>query len=253
MKVTWKGCAASNFRAGRPPGFKPEAIVIHIMDGTLAGTDSWFNNPAAQVSAHYGVGVAGQVHQYVNETDTAFHAGKVIKPSWQGLKQGVNPNFYTIGIEHEGRGDAAYPWGAPQLDASLALVAEVARRWGIPLDDQHIVSHHQIRADKPCPGRNFDLADYVGRLRLVRPPAGPKAIAQAAPSLTAVALARVRQEPRADAAVVQVLSEGASFVPTAVIDDGEPLGGNPLWYADLSDPAKPAYLWAGATDRPSGI
>jgi hypothetical protein len=28
------------------------AVVIHIMDGTLHGTDTWFLDPASRVSAH---------------------------------------------------------------------------------------------------------------------------------------------------------------------------------------------------------
>jgi len=48
MEKKWIGCAAPNFQAGRSSGHKPEAIVIHIMDGTLAGTDGWFNNPIAR-------------------------------------------------------------------------------------------------------------------------------------------------------------------------------------------------------------
>jgi hypothetical protein len=45
------------------------------MEGTLAATDSWFLTPESQVSAHYGVARDGRIHQYVGESDTAFHAG----------------------------------------------------------------------------------------------------------------------------------------------------------------------------------
>ena len=44
-------------------------IVEHVMQGSLTGTDHWFQNPNAQVSAHFGIGKDGSVHQYV---DTAF-------------------------------------------------------------------------------------------------------------------------------------------------------------------------------------
>jgi N-acetyl-anhydromuramyl-L-alanine amidase AmpD len=122
MAAIWVGCAPGNFRQGRPGSFRPEAIVIHIMDGSMRAADSWFNDPRSQVSAHYGVGAGGEVHQYVKETDTAFHAGTIVRPSWPLLKPGVNPNYYTIGIEHEGRGDIPWPWPAAQLEASAALV-----------------------------------------------------------------------------------------------------------------------------------
>src|SRR5882757_5873164 len=130
----WIGCAPVNFRPGRPFGSKAEAIVIHCMDGTLAGTDAWFRDPAARVSAHYGVGVDGRIHQYVSEDDTAFHAGIVVNPTAAMVlsRPSVNPNFYTIGIEHEGKaGDA---WTAQQGAASAALVGDIAARRGIPLD-----------------------------------------------------------------------------------------------------------------------
>jgi hypothetical protein len=30
-------------------------VVMHTMVGNLPGTDSWFMNPSAQVSAHFGI------------------------------------------------------------------------------------------------------------------------------------------------------------------------------------------------------
>ena len=83
MAAIWKG--AVNYAAGRR-GWTPEAIVIHVMDGSLSGTDSWFNNPASGVSAHYGVGKDGVIHQYVQENDTAFHAGTIVNPVWTGIE-----------------------------------------------------------------------------------------------------------------------------------------------------------------------
>jgi N-acetylmuramoyl-L-alanine amidase len=83
---------------------RPEAIVIHVMAGSLAGTDSWFASAESQVSAHYGIGKNGEVHQYVEEENTAFHAGTVDRPSWPLIKKAtnksfINPNLYTIGIQ----------------------------------------------------------------------------------------------------------------------------------------------------------
>jgi len=95
-----------NFYRGRKI-YKPEAIVIHIMLGTLYGTDSWFQSPVSKSSAHYGIGKTGEIHQYVDEKDAAYHAGRVNSPMWSLIKQTENglyisPDFYTIGIEHEG-------------------------------------------------------------------------------------------------------------------------------------------------------
>jgi len=149
MQRKWIGCASANFRKGRR-GFEPRAIVIHIIVGSLESAGMTFNAPRSAVSAHYGVGKTGDVHQFVEETDTAFHAGTVVRPTWRMIDPRVNPNYYTIGIEHEGLPQDSWP--EAQYRASSALVREIASRWHIPLDRDHIIMHREIRASKTCPG-----------------------------------------------------------------------------------------------------
>jgi N-acetylmuramoyl-L-alanine amidase len=149
MQAQWIGCAAENFRKGRH-GFEPKAIVIHIIVGSLEAADLTFRDPRSSVSAHYGVGKSGRLLQFVNEADTAFHAGTVVRPAWKLLDPHVNPNYYTIGIEHEGQPQDAWP--DEQYESSATLVREIAARWKIPLDRDHIIMHHEIRASKTCPG-----------------------------------------------------------------------------------------------------
>jgi len=147
-----------NFTTSRR-GYQPQLIVIHIMDGTLAGTDAWFANRQSKVSAHYSVGKRGEVHQHVEEKHTAQHAGIVDRPSRRLVKAGVNPNLYTIGIEHEGRsGDGLTE---AQLKASAELIADIARRWEIRLDREHVIAHYEIRRSKTCPGTGVDLAKLI--------------------------------------------------------------------------------------------
>jgi N-acetyl-anhydromuramyl-L-alanine amidase AmpD len=171
LKVQWKGCHARNFRVGRPVGFKPLAIVMHISDGCLASADAWFNNPDAQVSAHYIVAKDGSIHQYVKEEDTAYHAGAPVDPTWKLLRPGVNPNWYTVGIEHEGKPEDAWP--EAQYEASAALVADIARRWSIPLDADHIVLHREIRGNKSCPGFAFDRGKLLALIADLQQPVLP--------------------------------------------------------------------------------
>lgn len=74
-------------------GCHPRLVVIHIMDGTLTGTDAWFRNPESQVSAHFGTNRHGHLVQWLDTDDTAWHI--------------AGGNRYAIGIENEGRsGDA---------------------------------------------------------------------------------------------------------------------------------------------------
>lgn len=154
-----------NFTVGRKT-YKPEAIVIHVMDGTLIGTDSWFENPFSSVSSHYGIGKSGEIHQYVKEEDQAWHAGKVISPQWSLLKPGVNPNLYTIGIEHEGTASTAWPEAMKK--ASARLIKEISFRWSIPLDREHVIGHYQINGEKPnCPAVNKSVIDELINLAKV--------------------------------------------------------------------------------------
>ena len=160
--IKWIGCPDSNFSKGRPFGLRPEAVVVHIIDGNLAAGESVFRDPSTHKSAHYAVSRSGEIHQFVDEKDTAFHAGIVVNPTWALLKSRVNPNFYTIGIEHEGRPDDVWP--EAQLSASATLIGQIVARWGIPLDDVHVIRHHQIRASKTCPGNWLQIGELLKRV-----------------------------------------------------------------------------------------
>lgn len=287
MNCEWIGCAPNNFRPGRPVGYRPELIVIHVIVGPLVSADRWFNDPAALVSAHYGIGCDGRIHQYVGETDTAFHAGIAVNPECELVisRPHVNPNYYSIGIEHEGQpGD---DWTDEQAAASAALISELAQRWHIPIDNKHVIQHQQIRASRTCPGGQQKVDVLIARalgqpLQLAPLPSAkaapvptPKAppvpsaqtppvpSAQAhqvasvqAPSVQPVSVdlnevrtvtkVRVRRSaPSSGSPVVSVLQINAFFKPTGVVI-GESLQGNPMWYRD----ADGNFIWAGGTDAP---
>lgn len=153
--MTWIG--SPNFNAGRS-GNKVIAITDHIMDGTLAGTDSWFQNPSSQVSAHFGIGKDGSIHQYVDINNKAWANGAVNKPNWPLLISGVNPNLYTVSIEHEGyTGDTLTE---AQYQSSLALHKWLCAEFNIALGPDTIIGHNRIdsvnRAN--CPGPGFPWA-----------------------------------------------------------------------------------------------
>src|SRR5512137_1050190 len=99
MDKQWIGCAPDNFRKGRPAGLKPEMIVLHTLDGSLADADVRYSRPGVLMSVHYAVGNNGKINQYVDEKDTAYHTGLVVNPSASLVKSrpNTNPNFYTIG------------------------------------------------------------------------------------------------------------------------------------------------------------
>lgn len=111
--ITWIG--SPNHYNGRN-GHTITHITLHIMVGSLTGTDSVFNHPGG-ASAHYGIGGDGSIHQYVDETNG----------SWSDAN--YNSNNSTISIEHEG-GMNGIPCTRACMDASARLCADIARRQG---------------------------------------------------------------------------------------------------------------------------
>lgn len=160
-----------NFAVGRQ-GFKPEIIVIHIMDGSLVGTDSWFANPASQVSSHYGIGFKGEVHQYVAEENVAWTQGlkvpPVNPPKFVFYKPGYNPNLYCLSIENEGSNLATAP--EAQIAAIVELIHMMAAKWNIPIDRDHIIGHYEVDPiRKPnCPAVDKSILNtIVNRAKIV--------------------------------------------------------------------------------------
>ncbi|MCB0400441.1 MAG: N-acetylmuramoyl-L-alanine amidase [Flavobacteriales bacterium] len=90
------------------------AVTIHDVEGSYAGCIGWFNNPAANVSAHYVLRSSdGQVTQMVLESLKAWHVG--------------SENPYTIGLEHEGY-SAQTGWYTPAMYQSSAdLVRDITQ------------------------------------------------------------------------------------------------------------------------------
>jgi hypothetical protein len=104
--IVWKG--SHNFTRGRF-GMPVVAIVIHTMVGTLASCDSWFSNPKSQVSSHFGIGLNGDIHQYVRLSDSSWANG-ILQPdaAWPYLVgNSQNPNYQTVTIETEDNGRPA--------------------------------------------------------------------------------------------------------------------------------------------------
>lgn len=150
-KIEWVGTL--NFTVGRR-GRRPIAIVDHITAGLYPGCLDWLRNPASEGSAHYLVTRRGRVFQLVKDEDTAWHAGRVKKPNWS-LYDGTNPNYATIGIEHEGQPNE--PLTSAQYEATLWLHRQLVLEWGIPVDRDHIIGHYRINSvDRSnCPGPKF--------------------------------------------------------------------------------------------------
>ncbi|WNI15583.1 N-acetylmuramoyl-L-alanine amidase [Actinacidiphila sp. ITFR-21] len=103
-------------------------VVLHIMEGTLDGSDAWFRNPAAQASSHFGVGKDGRIYQWVDTADRAW-AQESGNRAW-------------LSIEHEGNsGDSLTP---AQLAATARVVAWAHAVHGVPLQTTDSVTGRGI-------------------------------------------------------------------------------------------------------------
>lgn len=151
--IRWVG--SPNFNNRRRPD-DITAIVIHsTANSSLERVVEWFNNPSAQVSAHYTIGKDGQIVQHVQDMHRAWHAGR---SAWRG-RDGCND--YTLGIELVNLNDGADPYPETQHHANVALCAYLCKKYGVKPDD--IMGHLDIAIP---PGRKSDPRGYdLNRLR----------------------------------------------------------------------------------------
>ncbi|WBB69968.1 N-acetylmuramoyl-L-alanine amidase [Micromonospora sp. WMMD812] len=150
--AAWAPASTSNYTvASRPTSHPVDRIVIHVTQGSYAGSISWFQNPAAKVSAHYTFRSSdGAVTQSVREKDIAWHAG-----NW-------TYNTRSIGIEHEGYVDNAAWFTDAMYRASAALTRTLTARYGIPRDRAHIIGHVEVPgATHTDPGPNWNWTYYL--------------------------------------------------------------------------------------------
>lgn len=143
----WAPAAAGNFAAGRTAGV--DKVVVHVTQGSYAGSISWFQNPTSKVSAHYVIRSSdGEVTQTVRDKDTAYHARSA--------------NASSLGIEHEGYVDNPAWFTDAMYRSSAALTAHLCAEYGIPKTRAHIVGHSEVPGnDHTDPGANWDWDRYM--------------------------------------------------------------------------------------------
>lgn len=148
----------SNYQKGRG-GKKIDRVVIHWIVGSLASADATFQDPQRIASAHYGI-ENDDVHQYVDEADTAYHCGN------------FSFNQRSIGIEHSAAPDR--PASDRTYTTSALKISVICTRYGIPIDRTHIVGHKEVSATQ-CPG-TMDIDRLIRMALQIRGPSVPTPI-----------------------------------------------------------------------------
>ncbi|MFF8591832.1 N-acetylmuramoyl-L-alanine amidase [Streptomyces sp. NPDC015220] len=121
--------------ANRPvTGNEINYIVLHDTEGSYDASLGVFQNSTSYASTHYLIRASdGLVTQVVQNKDEAWHAGN------------KSMNMHSIGIEHEGYAIKDGSWYTePEYESSATLVKYLAKKYGIPLDREHIIGHDEV-------------------------------------------------------------------------------------------------------------
>ena len=153
----WVAASPANYRtADRPDDYRIDRVVVHVTQGGYASAVKVFQDPAHGAAAHYIVREDGRITQLVRELDVAFHAGN------------RSYNERSVGIEHEGFVDRPEDFTDAMYAASARLTAAICRRYGMPVDREHVIGHVEVPGtDHTDPGKHWDWERYMGLVRRV--------------------------------------------------------------------------------------
>ncbi|GGP98302.1 amidase [Streptomyces griseomycini] len=141
-----------NHDLGNRPASQPiRYIVVHDTEGAWEGVLDMVQDPT-YVSWQYSLrSTDGHIAQHVRAKDVAWHAG-----NWY-------VNAGSIGLEHEGFLAEPDAWYTEAMYRSSArLVKYLARKYGIPLDRQHVLGHDTVPGPTSgtIPGMHTDPGPY---------------------------------------------------------------------------------------------
>lgn len=143
--ANWRG-PIPNMTSGRMvhPVF---GLVLHIEQGSEAGTDNWFHNAGAQASAHFGNPTDGALDQWVDTADKAWAE--------------VSGNSNWVSVEHEGNSGDSLTDSQIENDAQLLAWLHVTDGVPIQLTDDpyrrglgyHAMGGADWGGHTQCPGQ----------------------------------------------------------------------------------------------------
>jgi N-acetylmuramoyl-L-alanine amidase len=149
--VVLSACAPLPIRTTLPvavhpsPNFserRPNYVILHhTTNDTAEQAVATLTSRLTQVSAHYLVARDGRIIYLVDEQKRAWHAGE----SYWGGNRDLNSS--SIGIELDNNGSEPFP--DAQIEALIALLGDLAARWGIPA--ANVLGHGDV-----APGRKVD-------------------------------------------------------------------------------------------------
>lgn len=152
MQTQWLPASTNNYERGRGAE-KIEYIILHWSNSEpLTTIDTKFVDANRLASTHYAIHNT-QVHQYVKDEDTAFHAGSAV----------VDKKSLSIICV----GGVNMPITEATYQTVALLIEELARKYRIRIDADHIKGHNSV-AQGRCPG-TLDLARIITDAKKLSP------------------------------------------------------------------------------------
>ena len=152
--------AFGNFDTNRNP---IDMIVLHTEVGFKTGTEATFDNLQSHISAHYGVNQDGTIDHFLEEYNTAYHAGD------------YSVNLRSIGIEHEDLNKPNDPRPDALYETSSKLVADICKFYNISCDRDHIKKHNEVLSSTQCPD-SLDVDRIVFGASQILNPSAPQPV-----------------------------------------------------------------------------
>lgn len=156
-----------------------KAVILHWVANPMTSAQAnrnFFENrkdgKTGHGSAHYIVGLDGEILQCLPETEVGYHVGSSqndpksgrIYTDWTREKIGLgNPNFWTIGVEMchldwEGN------FSEKTLQSSIELVADIIKRHKLTIDN--VGTHYGVVGWKDCPRLWFNKPEYFESFKM---------------------------------------------------------------------------------------
>lgn len=132
-----------NYTIGRAGSYIAK-ITLHHMAGvnSAEGCGRIFQTPGRMGSSHYGIGVNGEIANYVDEDNTA----------WTDSSWASNTSSVTIECSNSATG-GDWPISDATMDSAIKLVADIAKRNGLgALVPGQNLTWHSMYAATTCPG-----------------------------------------------------------------------------------------------------
>ncbi|WP_276281452.1 N-acetylmuramoyl-L-alanine amidase [Halorussus caseinilyticus] len=159
--VDWVPADSSNYTSANRGASDINWIIIHTVQGSASSAVNWFQDPDADVSAHFTTAEDGYLYQSLSEINIGWHAG-----NW-------SYNEASVGIEHGGYVSGTYE--DAQYRKSADLVAYLCEQYDIPKQRATwvptdaadnttggIIGHDQVPGSSHTdPGDNWDWDYFI--------------------------------------------------------------------------------------------